>query len=144
MNLQAHTITLTLQEDTLQISIALPHQHWQSIQQAPYLLYHQKKLAFTQATQIHHSYCQVGLAKGILSDYQGFFNTDLHFQTLILISSSSEITFHFLPIKDEGVTEVFWPMPFTFDKASKVYTASFTTGFTVAKYMEERSMSVTF
>lgn len=119
MNLQAHTITLTLQEDTLQISIALPHQHWQSIQQAPYLLYHQKKLAFTQATQIHHSYCQVGLAKGILSDYQGFFNTDLHFQTLILISTSSEITFHFLPIKDEGVTEVFWPMPFTFDKASK-------------------------
>lgn len=44
MNLQAHTITLTLQEDTLQISIALPHQHWQSIQQAPYLLYHQKSL----------------------------------------------------------------------------------------------------
>lgn len=119
MILQTSTITCHFNETTLQFHIDAFNHTWSSLSQSPYLICHQERMNFLEAASIQHRHIKDNTGEGILSDFTKFPHSTIHFQTLIWISTvTGEVSFHWIPMQDSGIEEVFWPMPFIFNEPS--------------------------
>lgn len=115
MKIKHSSTIVTLDEQTLQLSIQHDNQTWITQDKDPYFLYKDRTIAFKDAKTIVHKIKKDGVGISIQSSYQDFDVCTFSFMTSIQISYiNEEITCSIIPIVDDAIDEVHWPLPFTF------------------------------
>lgn len=113
MKISNSTIFVNLNEKNLSITIQTPTTTWTSVSDVPYFIYQSKHISFLDATSITHEYKN----NQIVSTFTNYFDTSISFQTCISIDdTTNEIQFQWIPQETKGITDVYWPMPFSFDE----------------------------
>ena len=117
MKFTVQDTTVFLDEETLQINIQTPTASWSTIDATPYFTMHDQMISFLDAKSITHTLHSDTLGTSIRSCFSGFAKSDIQFLTEIKVNASTkEVLFTWIPIKDTGIQEVYWPMAFDFQK----------------------------
>ena len=131
MEIQNKHIVLTLDEETLLLSVRIGNMVWKWHDHAvPQLVCDFGSVPFVSARRIRHNTFRNGVGFGIESCYQGFLVEDQEvpyaFYTRIWIEESTEhLYMEWIPIEEAGlkVQKVFWPGEMEFEeKRSDWYT----------------------
>ena len=131
MEIQNKHITLTLDEETLLLSVKIGDMVWKWQERAvPRLLCDFGTVPFAAAKKINHTVFRNGIGFGIESSYQGFVVEEREvpyaFSTRIWMEESTEhLYLEWIPMEETGlnVQKVFWPGEMDFEeKRSDWYT----------------------
>ncbi len=115
-------INISLHSETLKLEVNYCGKQWKSVDGfIPKVVFEDKEIEFTAAKQITHKPWTTGVGKGIHSSYKGFEGTELEFDTVIWVESTTEhVHFELIPIVEpsEILKEIYWPSPLEFNNNS--------------------------